>query len=42
MQEKKRRSCKECGYKWSSRVKLPKECPKCKTRDWEDDKGDDN
>lgn len=26
--------CKKCKYEWLSRVKNPKECPKCKTRDW--------
>lgn len=24
--------CKRCDYEWTSRVKCPKECPRCKNR----------
>ena len=24
--------CEKCSYQWSSRVKEPKECPRCKIR----------
>lgn len=23
--------CKRCGYKWDSRVKEPRACPRCKS-----------
>lgn len=26
--------CQQCGYKWKSRIKQPKACPKCKRYDW--------
>ncbi len=26
--------CHKCKYEWESRVKEPKECPRCKTRNW--------
>lgn len=25
-------TCKRCGYEWAPRVKVPKACPRCKTR----------
>jgi len=30
--------CKRCGYKWESRVKDPKVCPRCKRYDFDKDK----
>lgn len=27
--------CCKCGHEWASRVELPKSCPKCKNRKWE-------
>lgn len=30
--------CKRCGYKWESRLPLPKQCPNCKRMDWNEDK----
>lgn len=32
--------CKRCGYEWKSRVEVPKECPRCKRRDWDEEKGE--
>ena len=26
--------CGKCQYEWVSRVKHPKECPQCKSRNW--------
>ena len=26
--------CKQCKYEWKPRVEHPKECPNCKTRNW--------
>jgi len=26
--------CKRCGYTWYSKVKEPKQCPKCKNYRW--------
>lgn len=26
--------CQRCGYRWQSRVAIPKECPGCKSRYW--------
>jgi hypothetical protein len=26
--------CKRCGYGWYSKVKVPKQCPKCKNYRW--------
>ena len=26
--------CKQCGYTWEARKKLPKACPRCKRYDW--------
>lgn len=31
--------CKRCGYEWISRIftgEKPKECPRCKTYQWEE------
>ena len=25
-------NCKKCNYKWQTRVKVPKACPRCKSR----------
>ena len=33
--------CKRCEHKWIPRVKDPKECPNCKSRDWKDNTNDD-
>lgn len=30
--------CNQCGYKWETRVKEPKACPKCKRYDWKEGK----
>jgi len=30
--------CKKCGYEWQGRVENPVECPKCKNRNWKEDK----
>lgn len=31
----KKYKCKKCGYKWWSRIiTIPKECPNCKSRKW--------
>lgn len=30
--------CKLCGYEWVVRIEDPKQCPKCKRYDWNDDK----
>ena len=30
--------CKRCGYEWKSRVAEPKECPRCKRRDWDEER----
>ena len=30
--------CKRCGYEWDSRKENPKQCPRCKRYDWNDDK----
>jgi hypothetical protein len=27
-------ACTYCGYRWISRMRDPKECPRCKTRNW--------
>lgn len=27
--------CNKCGYSWISRTEDPKECPECKSRDWD-------
>jgi predicted Zn-ribbon and HTH transcriptional regulator len=27
--------CIKCGYSWVSRVDQPKECPHCKSRNWD-------
>jgi len=27
-----KKNCYRCDYEWSSRVKEPKECPRCKAR----------
>lgn len=26
--------CKQCDYKWESRVEEPAQCPRCKRYDW--------
>jgi predicted Zn-ribbon and HTH transcriptional regulator len=28
-------NCKKCGNKWTSRVVLPKSCPRCKSYNWD-------
>lgn len=28
--------CQKCGYEWEPRIKNPKECPDCKSRNWAD------
>jgi predicted Zn-ribbon and HTH transcriptional regulator len=30
--------CKRCGHEWVSRVENPRQCPKCKSYDWNEDK----
>jgi len=30
--------CLVCGYKWEPRIKLPKQCPRCKRYDWNKEK----
>lgn len=30
----KKFKCVKCGYEWDGRVKVPKECPDCKSRNW--------
>lgn len=30
--------CLRCGYGWEARINNPKECPRCKSRDWEQPK----
>lgn len=27
--------CGHCGYEWNKRIAHPKECPKCKNRNWD-------
>ena len=29
-----RKTCKQCGHKWSPRVANPRACPKCKSYEW--------
>ena len=31
--------CNKCGYEWVARTENPKECPECKSRDWDKNKG---
>lgn len=26
--------CAKCGYDWKARAAVPKECPACKSRNW--------
>lgn len=26
--------CKKCSYEWKLRIENPKECPRCKSRNW--------
>lgn len=26
--------CVKCNYEWAGKVRLPKECPNCKSRYW--------
>lgn len=28
------RYCQQCDYSWDSRIDNPKECPRCKSRNW--------
>lgn len=30
--------CKRCDYRWNSKIDNPKECPKCKSHDWNRDR----
>jgi len=30
--------CKKCGHRWVSRVENPRQCPKCKSYGWNEDK----
>jgi len=34
----KKLKCNQCEYKWESRKDEPKQCPKCKRYDWNEDK----
>ena len=34
MEEKQICKCKQCGYEWTPRMKIPKACPSCKRYDW--------
>ena len=35
--------CKKCGHEWIRRLNFnPKECPKCKNRNWNKDIGKPN
>ena len=36
--ETKKLTCAKCGYEWESRVDVPKECPDCKSREWQEKK----
>ena len=27
-------TCNACGYQWTPKVPEPKECPACKSRNW--------
>ena len=29
--------CLKCKHQWLPRTENPRECPKCKTRNWEED-----
>ncbi len=31
-------TCKVCNYKWTPRVGAPKVCPRCKHRDWKEER----
>ncbi len=31
--------CNKCGYEWVARTENPRECPECKSRDWDKNKG---
>jgi len=31
-------TCEKCGHSWTSRIKDPKLCPKCKTAYWNEDR----
>ena len=31
--------CKRCGYEWEARAANPKECPECKSRTWQVERG---
>ena len=30
--------CKQCEYEWESRTQTPKQCPRCKRYDWDNNK----
>lgn len=34
------KKCKNCEYEWVSKVENPKQCPKCKRYDWENQQDD--
>ena len=33
-----KQKCSKCSYEWESRVNKPKECPECKSRNWNDER----
>ena len=38
-------NCNQCNYKWYSRTKIPKQCPRCKRYDYKEeskDKGEES
>ena len=32
------RTCVKCGYSWKALKEEPKECPDCKSRNWDKEK----
>ena len=30
--------CKRCGHEWLSRVEKPRQCPRCRSYRWNEDK----
>ncbi len=35
------KTCRRCGYVWLSRIREPRQCPRCKSPAWDQRKGGD-
>ena len=34
--------CNQCEYEWESKLKKPKQCPRCKRYDWDQENKKEN